>query len=184
MAYSGIVSETSARFIYDDYDEYLREVKIGIKNLEGTSRIVVEQLDEGAVVPYRFEVSDFKNGYFTTIVDKEYFSEFRIIAYNQNGHTISDTFVLDALEPWDGEMQMTITDNTIKILPIGTRRSIKNISYRISLISKDARSVGNVLQGDLSSDETIDVSNLTPGMYIVECKTESGKKTSRKFIKQ
>lgn len=46
-------------------NDYIRNIKIGFKSLEGVERVIVEQLDEGFRMPGKFEVNDLQKGYFT-----------------------------------------------------------------------------------------------------------------------
>ena len=78
-------------------DDYTRDIRISINGLEGVNRVVVEQLDEGNDLPVRYEVPNFKKGYFTATVDKELYTQFAIYSYNNNGSTKSDYLTIEPL---------------------------------------------------------------------------------------
>lgn len=185
MAYSGLdsdfsVSQPESRI--SEPDEYLRDVRIGIKNLEGATRIVVDQLDEFDYVPISYEVSDFKKGYFVATVDKEFSSSFTITAYNSNGCTRSETFTLPALEPWDGNAAFSITNNSISLTGNALRaRSQKDFKYEISSIS--TFNVQAQKSGKINFDSTIDISDLPSGLYVITLYRD-GKKHTTKFEKK
>ena len=130
MKFSGVMPTTSTRALTN---EYMRDIKIGIKNLEGTERIVVEQLDEGERVPSKFEVYDFKKGYFVATVDKEFYSEFTIVAYNKNGSTRSETIEIAPLEPASQNFEIQVLNDEIKIKNARKRNLPKTLlaSYEI-----------------------------------------------------
>lgn len=185
MSYSGLSSEfDESEIVYhvDDQDEYLRDVRIGMKNLEGTTRVVVEQLDEFDYVPISYEGQDFKKGYFIATVDKEFSSSFTITAYNNSGNTRSETFTLPPLEPWDGNANLTITDNCIAINGGASRmRPKKEFNYVISSIS--AYDTKIMKSGDVSNNNIIDISDLASGLYVMTLYRD-GKKQSIKFEKK
>lgn len=120
MKFAGVILPPAKRATAN---EYMRDIKIDIKNLEGTERIIVEQLDEGDRIPHKYEVSDFKKGYFIATVDKELYSQFSIIAYNKNGNTRSETLIIEPLEPVDYDFNVQISDNTINIENTNSRIS-------------------------------------------------------------
>ncbi len=76
MKFAGVILPPAKRATAN---EYMRDIKIDIKNLEGTERIIVEQLDEGDRIPHKYEVSDFKKGYFIATVHKQLYTLFYII---------------------------------------------------------------------------------------------------------
>ena len=97
-------------------DEYYRDVEIGLKDIEGVTRVVVSQLDEGNDMPYQYEVPDFRKGYFTATVDREFTSTFTITAYNKNGSTKSETYVLQPLTPTTSiDLKFNVNNDQIKV---------------------------------------------------------------------
>ncbi len=183
QGFVGVVNTESTRATYD---EYLRDIKIGIKNLEGVTRVVVEQLDEGERVPFRFDVSDFKDGYYIATVDKEFYSEFKVIAYNANGGTISETLVVEPLEPVALSLSTTIVGDEIEITTNNARRSDINYiqSYAISPLTNYRSNA--LLQGANLDNcaNRIDISGLPSGLYALNIIDIYGERHSFKFMKK
>lgn len=182
MAYSGLSTASESPLALSDYDDYLRQVNIGIKNLEGTDRIVVEQLNEGDRLPIRFEVSDFKKGYFTATVDKEFYSQFTIIAYNKNGSTRSESFELPPLEPYVEEVDLKMTSEGLKAMPTKTlRASDFIINFEINKADLNSQGFSIVKKGAIHTNESIAISDLPKGLYIISYSTRSGDRKQMKF---
>ena len=112
-------------------DEYARTIKIAINDLEGTNKIIVEQLDEGETYPQKYEVKDFKKGYFTAIVDKEFSSQFTIVAYNDNGNVKSKTLTIEPLEPANLQTELSLENNCIRISTDNIRHKDKSLLQSI-----------------------------------------------------
>lgn len=183
LSYSGLYNEGTTYKLMNSDDEYLRDVKIGLKNLEGADRIVVEQLDEGDAVPFRYEVTDFKDGYFIATVDKEFYSSFTVIAYNNNGSTRSETFTLAPLEPWEETSYTSILHDKIDITALfnGRRKFTSDLNYDIIRVSPYDISV--VQKGKTTMNETINISSLSTGTYILKLEL-NGNVRSMKFRKE
>lgn len=165
--------------------EYLRDVEIGIKNLEGTESLYVEQWIEGDTYPQLYEITDFKKGYFTVTVDKEYYSEFRVTAYNKNGSTKSEIYHMEPLEPADFEYSVSIGDNAIELAqPEGRRASRgKTVPYQIFPI--DVIDACVTLDGQVTIGESsIDISSLDRGLYGIRYTDAHGEWRSIKFMKK
>ena len=160
-------------------------MKINIKNLEGTSRIIVEQLDEGNTYPYQYEITDFKKGYFVATVDKEFYTHLTIVAYNNNGSTRSETLEIAPLEPAMDNYVVQMTNNTIIIQNVNDRIStVRNLtSYEI----KELNSIQNrttALYGKITNNNAeIDISQLTEGVYVLNYYDNRNNKYSFKFKK-
>ena len=115
-------------------DDYYTDVEIGFKNIEGTTRIVVSQYDDGEDVPFQFAVPDIKSGKFTATVDKEYPTKFVITSYNKNGSTTSETYVLDAVQPVsDLSLDFSYSDGKVTIASQSRRMSGKNLIKAYSI---------------------------------------------------
>ncbi|MCD8318789.1 MAG: hypothetical protein LUC45_08155 [Paraprevotella sp.] len=182
MKFSGVIPATSTRALTN---EYMRDIKIGIKNLEGTERIVVEQLDEGDRIPSKFEVDDFKKGYFVATVDKEFYSEFTIVAYNKNGGTRSETVEIAPLEPAEESFDVQVFRDEIKIKNTRKRNLSKQLltSYEIRPLNDYA--VRSSLKGDITGNEpSIDISSLPVGTYVLNYYDTRHAQHSVKFRKK
>lgn len=179
MAYSNVVQSSE----YAD-DPYLCEVKISIKNLEGAQQIFVSQLDEWSDYPDIYEVTDFKKGYFTAIVDKEFVSQFTITAVNDNGSTVSETYTLQPLEPADCQAEVSIGGEAVTF-SVSTRRivSTPTIAYRITPLSSYTAQTS--LEGSLPNGESsIDIATLNSGMYALSYRVGDTESKTIKFFKR
>lgn len=182
MKFSGVMPTTSTRALTN---EYMRDIKIGIKNLEGTERIVVEQLDEGERVPSKFEVNDFKKGYFVATVDKEFYSEFTIVAYNKNGSTRSETIEIAPLEPASQNFEIQVLNDEIKIKNARKRNLPKTLLASYEILPLNNYVSRSLLKGNIESNEpSINISSLRAGTYVLNYYDTRNIKHSVKFQKQ
>lgn len=182
MKFSGVMPTTSTRALTN---EYMRDIKIGIKNLEGTERIVVEQLDEGERVPSKFEVNDFKKGYFVATVDKEFYSEFTIVAYNKNGSTRSETIEIAPLEPASQNFEIQVLNDEIKIKNARKRNLPKTLLASYEILPLNNYVSRSLLKGNIESNEpSINISSLRAGTYVLHYYDARNIKHSVKFQKQ
>lgn len=170
---------------YGIVDEYSRTIKIAVNDLEGTTKIIVEQLDEGETFPQRYEIKDFKNGYFTATVDKEFLSQFTIVAYNANGSVRSETLTVDPLEPATFQINPSLHDNYIKITPDNTRLKERKLAQSYTIYKIDELSMQRNVTVDTNlNDNEIDISNLQKGFYILSICDIHNKMHSMKFFKK
>lgn len=175
--------------IVDTYDdEFYTDVEISYKNIEGTTRIVVSQYDDGEDIPFQFALSNIKSGKFIATVDKEYPTTFIITSYNKNGATTSETYVLDAVQPIsDLELSFAYVDGHITVKSNSRRMRNKEIidSYSIAPLGISQQNAVERLCGQLSnniiSSNTIDVSGLPIGLYVIKVVDIFGKTHSFKF---
>ncbi len=182
MKFSGVMPTTSTRALTN---EYMRDIKISIKNLEGTERIVVEQLDEGERVPSKFEVNDFKKGYFVATVDKEFYSEFTIVAYNKNGSTRSETIEIAPLEPASQNFEIQVLNDEIKIKNARKRNLPKTLLASYEILPLNNYVSRSLLKGNIESNEpSINISSLRAGTYVLNYYDTRNIKHSVKFQKQ
>ena len=166
-------------------DEYVRDVVIGLGNLEGVTRIVVEQKDQGDV-PIYYEVPDFKKGFFVATVDKELSSEFRIRAYNSKGNVWSNKYTLPALQSSSNGFtpEFRITDENISVRAKASRLYDKEL-YRDYIIRRlSTHSYNLVSEGMINSDGNINISSLPNALYSLEVTDINGVKHTMKFTKQ
>lgn len=163
-------------------DEYLREVKIGLKNLEGVTKIIVSQLDEENEMPYQYEVEDFQKGYFVATVDKDYSTTFTITAYNKNGFTESYPYVLAPVDPSPIDVEFLYKNNSIKIT--ASKRNAKNTKLisNISIFSL-TDDYNNIKTISPNHDNIINVSSFPKGKYAITVNDTENKKHTFKFTK-
>lgn len=163
------------------YDEYTGVIQVGMQNLEGVTRVIVGQYDDGDTYPYVFEVTDFKKGYFLAEVDREYDTRFVITAYNENGSVSSDMYTFHPMTANYMNLQFVRKGDIIEVRRSGSRRQNKNLI-------KDATIVNILQNGDncksISYDGNyIDISSLRTGTYTLNIVDINGNKHSYKFVK-
>ncbi len=148
-------------------DDYLRNVIIPIRNLEGIDRIEVSQLDEGNSYPYYYDIDDFKKGYFTTIVDCEFYSWITLTAYNHNGSTESETLLVSLTDgvPTASDITASIViDGSTLTFDLPSQRRATTINYAVMPLTANSGRIA--LQGSVSSDmPSINISSLPNGYY-------------------
>ena len=162
-------------------DDYTQEIRININGLEGLDRIVVEQLDEGNDLPTKFEVSDFKKGYFTATVDKELYTRFAVYSFNKNGSTKSDYLTIAPLSPVQQLFNVQIRNNKIYLMYSNGHKLPKNATYTI--YSTTNNNISHLKKDAIeSANSIIDISDIKSGYYILMIQTEYGQQ-SLKFSK-
>jgi len=169
--------------IYDESylnDEYLRDIEIAMSNIEGATRIYVEQLEEGDYYPYTMLLSNPKQGRFLTTVDKEYDSEFTIISYNKNGSKRSDVLTVEALEP--ASLSLKVENEHILVTYGHKNKRVEDCTYSIQTINSLTNSAKKIKTGVCRNRE-IPTSLLKEGMNIINVVHPSGKKASIKILK-
>lgn len=170
---------------YGFVDEYSRTIKIAINDLEGTNKIIVEQLDEGETYPQKYEVKDFKKGYFIATVDKEFSSQFTITAYNDNGNVKSKTLIVDPLEPAKLKMDISLINNSIKIVADNVRHRDKKLVQSYAIYKLDNLSTPRYVKANTNLvDDQIDISDLEKGLYVISVNSIYNETKSMKFVKQ
>lgn len=178
--------EAQAPRIINDDDEYIKEVKIGLDNLEGVTRVVISQWDEGEIYPYTWEETDYDQGYFTAYIDKELYTRFEIKAYNANGYTVTDT-IHPPLEPNSMlSIRFVQRDDYIEISPYSSRLTDKKIinSYEIKAINDLSGIKNSYSMISLECENNrIPISNLPKGLYVLNVYDLRGDKHQYKFQK-
>lgn len=179
MRYSAPLQTSSSTLaMVSTNDNYTQDIKISIKDLEGINRVVVEQLDEGNDLPIKFEVKDFKKGYFVANVDKELYTKFIVYSYNNNGSSKSETLVVQPLVQSD--FTVNFSDDNIRINS-NLQKESGSINY--SIYSSSTSSLMRVKEGVLNSQNpAIQISDLSKGTYILDIKS-GNKRKSVKFVK-
>lgn len=171
---------------YESEESYYRDVKIGLKNIEGATSVIVSQLDEGNELPYQYEVIDFKKGYFIATVDKDFTSTFTVTAYNNNGSTASKPYVLKPLSLQQNfDVEFTIENNTIFITPTDESLIGQDLFTTFEITKLLQVAVGNnlVISGEVNSDGAINIWPIPKGMYVLVVTDIYGGKHSLTFTR-
>lgn len=172
------ISESIASTTYDDY---FVDVEIGLSNIEGTTRVVVEQLEEGETMPFRYEIEDFRKGYFIANLDRELITDLTVIAYNDNGQKRSNTITIDPIGSQTNSIVIKYLGNIVQIDGLN-EKLIESGRYKYSLTRLNELSVS----GDLKtvSSNSIDVSSDWSGIYVLNLYKDSEKIRTFKFSKK
>lgn len=147
-------------------------VRIYFSNLEGINRVVLERLRQGARVPSKIDVYDFKKGYFDTTIDRT--TTFTAVGYNDNGTSRGLPIVLN-IQTSDASLNFKLEDSVIHI--DSQNDNIETYNYYITSIDGQPQAVQNgVTKG------TIDVSSIGKGLYnLTVVSQDTGCNNSFKF---
>lgn len=161
-------------------DEYFIDVKIGMSNIEGATKITVEQWDEGEDLPFLYDVENFRSGYFIANLDREVSTQLTVRAYNANGQTKSNTITIPPLGNVSRKVSMEKKNDIISVSGL-PHQSLANggIEYSINCLS-------NPLQPtirDCLYDNAIDVSLLNNGFYAISIYDKGKQLGSLKFVR-
>ncbi len=157
-----------------------RAVRVGMKNLEGLTKVVVERLIEGNRLPSRFEVKDFQKGYFETTVYTDRKTTFTAIGYNANGSTRGIPVTIEATNTAT-DLSVQLNGNELKITSAHEDRNV-NGTYEIIPLMFSGES--SVCSGVLEQTDIIDVSTLLPGIYVMKFHGYNGDTFEYKFAKK
>lgn len=183
MAKINCLSGRRMRTQTSDDDLYV-DVEIGIKNIEGTTQVMVEQTDSDYPVPYSFLVEDPFSGKFTTIMNKRYPSTFTVTYINENGQTSGNSFTIDLT---------TSQMSKLSKLDVDTKISSENISYNINSSKCESLNytIANIAFGQIvetgkikQKNGTIDISTLENGFYIFSIYDGNNKVSETKWNKK
>lgn len=171
---------------YETEESYYRDVQIGLKNIEGATKIVVSQLDEGNELPYSYEVQNFKKGYFTATVDKDFASTFTITAYNNNGSTVSKPYILQPLSSTleINDIKFINKNNSISIKSNNPRFANKDIFTSYKIIPIATNTLNDINTFGVVENNTIDISSISDGYHILIINDIKGGKHTFKFLKR
>lgn len=166
-------------------DEYLRTVRIGLINLEGTDSLVVKQHDEGFPQPYYYSVPDFRKGYVDVVVDRDFASTIQIRSYNKNGWTDSDEYVIEPVEPSGINVSFVVSQDAVRIDAWSRRHATgANLIREYTIASVDRMSIQDAIcTGGKSLSSEIPISNFKTGHYMLTAIDIEGKCHSIKFTR-
>lgn len=163
-------------------DDWFVDVKVGISNLEGTTRVFVEQLDEGEEIPFQYEVTDFRKGYFIANLDRECSTTLTVICYNDNGYQRSNTIVIPAIGYNNVTQIAALSFDMLNdaIMVKAGDEAVDNCNYSIAPLSAAGQQAGR----NGMANGAIDISTLADGLYVLTAIDEkSGLQGTFKFRK-
>lgn len=180
-----VCMKKSAIMPCENEEDYYRDVKIGLNNIEGIDKVVVSQLDEGEELPTVYEVPNFKDGYFIANVDKDCSSKFTITAYNKNGTTKSDVYELPAISTLKPDWNVVVNRDDIFISD--KNHLFDNVSdaisdIRITKVQSRSSSGTDVAVKLTLDDDRIDTSSYGNGIYELKIKDKFNGTYSWKFV--
>lgn len=180
IAYTGKIMEPEA-VVYSEQDYYdFVDVKVEISNVEGATQMAVEQTDEGETVPFTYEVEDFRKGYFIANLDPECSTTLTLIAANKNGLRRSNTIFIPALMDQQRVLAFKVSKGHVAISGLGDRETgTGKVSYTIT----SPLSSANVAEGKIGEERSVDISALSPGLYILTVRKNGSNIGSTKFAK-
>lgn len=167
-----------------DVEDWFVDVNVGIANIEGTTRVIVEQLDEGEELPFQYEVEDFRKGYFTANLDRECDTQLTVICYNDNGYQRSNTISIPAIGYSSSNGNLTLQNYGTYIQINGlSEQHLERGEWTYS-IQNLTTSTAVIKTSPLHSNQ-IDVAELPSGIYVLTLTDNSGQTTrSMKFAKR
>ena len=161
-------------------DDYFVDVMIGISNLEGTTRVIVEQWEEGEPLPFQYEVEDFRSGYFIANLDRELSTQLTVVSYNANGARRSNTITVPAVGYPNKTISLKKVDETIELDGISPR--LMSSGQLTCSICSPVNSGGSMMIAPLE-DGRVDISSLSNGIYVLVLYNGNDKIGDFKFVK-
>lgn len=144
------------------------DVEIGIKNLEGTTQVLVEQTDSDYPVPYTYIVDDFSSGRFVAYMNKRYPSSFRITYTNANGSVSGNTFTIDLrAENTQIQTREQLSKATINVQGNTILYKLDDADTAREYEIKDIVSGRRMQSGYIQQSGTIDISSFPSGFYVL-----------------
>lgn len=167
-------------FVSTTDDDYFVDVEIGLSNIEGATRVVVEQLDEGETMPFLYEIEDFRKGYFVANLDRELKTNLTVIAYNDNGQRRSNTITIEPVGSQTNSIAIKYLGNIIQIDGLN-EKLLETRRFQYSLTRLNELSVSEDIK--IITSNSIDVSSALPGIYVLNLYKDSEKIRTFKFSK-
>lgn len=154
-------ADTNTR-VSNEEDNFV-EAEIGIKDLEGTTQILVEQTDSDYPVPYSYMVDNISEGKFTAFMNKLYPSTFKLTYINKNGKTEGEPFTIDLRAKVEPQIKINISKDGI-IYNVKHNDSQKKLYYQITNITN-----GNIISKGFLPDNKgiISTKGIREGLHIV-----------------
>lgn len=167
-------------FVSTTDDDYFVDVEIGLSNVEGATRVVVEQLDEGETMPFLYEIEDFRKGYFIANLDRELKTNLTVIAYNDNGQRRSNTITIEPVGSQTNSIDIKYLENIIQIDGLN-EKLLETRRFQYSLTRLNELSVSEDIK--IITSNSIDVSSALSGIYVLNLYKDSEKIRTFKFSK-
>lgn len=162
------------------YDDYFVDVEIGLSNIEGAKRVVVEQLDEGETMPFQYEIEDFRKGYFIANLDRELKTNLTVIAYNDNGQRRSNTITINPIGSLNNSIAIRYSGHMVEFDGLN-EKLIESGRFKYSLTRLNELSVSEDIK--TISSNSIDMSSALSGIYVLSLYKDSEKIRTFKFSK-
>ena len=134
-----------------------------MKNLAGLTGLTMEVLAENSRFPVRFEVDDFKKGYFELDLEDASSATVTPISYNSNGSTRGKTITVYSPLLFTPSISYSKNQNGIKISV--SQQYDESIEYDIYKFDTAER----VLKGKINNNAVIETKSLSSGIYLLKC---------------
>lgn len=163
-----------------DFYDYT-DMKVEIRNVERASQVVVEQWDEGEIVPLSYDAPEFEEGYILANLDPELCTNIILLSVIDRKIHRSNKIFFPSLLDLGHIISFNYGDEMIAISGINDGRTgNSNVSYTIATPT----SATIVAEGKASSnDHSVDISSLPPGDYILSIRKEGRILGRTKFTK-
>ena len=174
MPSAGFVLESDQDF-YDFID-----MKVEIRNVEDVTQLAVEQWDEYEEVPYIYEVENFREGYFMANLDPECSTTLSLLSVIGRHLCRSNAIFLPASLNQEQDVTFNIEQEQIAISGLSDEEA-RNRLISFSIASYPSSTV--IAEGIVNYNSYVDISQLSPGNYILSIRKEGRILGITKFTK-
>ena len=166
----------------DDPGSFYKEIELAFSNVVGATngRIIQKEYDGGRVYTSTYAV-DIAKGVYTATVDKEIVSTFQLVTQNENGISYSEIITIQpTVNSYSYSMNMTTSGDILECKFI----DINKLPVSVDILSGK---IYNLLNPTFSvmdfSNDIVDISSLTPGIYVVNVIDEYNNSYSKKIVR-
>jgi hypothetical protein len=133
-----------------------KKIRLYFTNLEGIDKVVLERLRNGARLPTKTQITDFKSGYYDTTLDRK--TTFTVVGYNDNGYTRSLPITVELPSAIVTEVSVSMSQD--KLYVDAGEDCNTELNYTITSLLTNAQLKG-------TTDSYIDVADLPSGIYVL-----------------
>lgn len=171
-------AQTSTESDQDFYD--FIDMKVEIRNVEDVTQLAVEQWDEYEEVPYIYEVENFREGYFMANLDPECSTTLSLLSVIGRHLCRSNAIFLPASLNQEQDVTFNIEQEQIAISGLSDEEA-RNRLISFSIASYPSSTV--IAEGIVNYNSYVDISQLSPGNYILSIRKEGRILGRTKFTK-
>lgn len=157
-----IIGNLSTQNSIQNVSDSSNHVRLYFRDTEGANRIVLERKREGARLPTRTDVENFRCGYYDVVLDKT--TTFTVVAFNDNGNTRSLPLTIEAVSTASKVRTLSYTlENGIMKFATDDDQTL-HLDYVISPIGIE----GSQATVSGYTDSSIDLGSLPHGTYVIK----------------